>query len=606
MKNQDILQSLKRTVPRPVQYEKQVRQEIIRGNEAGSQYVLLACNNAGLQLKEWLQGNKRQLDKLYQQYGAVLFRGFAIGNEGDFQDICQLYATRLLDYAEPSTPRTKVGDKVYTSTEYPKERSIPFHNEHSYTNTWPGKIWFYCKENAASGGETPIADSALVYRLMPVQIREKFESAGVRYVRTFHKEIDLSWQKVFGTDDREAVKQYCEKRGMTFHWKNDNDVLQTGYTAQAVATHPVTGQKVWFNQAHLFNLMNLDEDTRSSLVSLLGEENVPRNSFLGDGTALTMEDFNTIMAVYESAQIIFPWESGDVLLLDNMRFAHSRRPFTGNRKVLVAMSDPIEGTVNAVGNARRNTAAFFSRKERPQTTEWLRYRLAALYRILAMEKLDEGISGHISMKVPGKDDAFWVNPFGLFFEEVTPHNLITVDGKGNVLEGDYPVNVAGFCIHAALHQGRPDTHCIVHTHSPNATLYASLGQRIQAVNQTSCMFFEDHALYDEYNGPVLSLEEGQKLVEAAGGNHTLLLRNHGTLTMAAELETAAILMIAAEQSCTANLLAMQAGNVKPVDPEVARLTRQWIANPLGLQIEFDAYMRKAERFYPDLIQYKPL
>jgi ribulose-5-phosphate 4-epimerase/fuculose-1-phosphate aldolase len=303
---------------------------------------------------------------------------------------------------------------------------------------------------------------------------------------------------------------------------------------------------------------------------------------------------------------MFPWESGDVLLLDNMRFAHSRKPFTGSRKVLVAMSDPIDGTANVVGNTRRNTAAFFSKKERPQTIPWLRYRLAALYRILAMEKLDEGISGHISMKVPGREDAFWVNPFGLFFEEVTPDNLITVDGKGNVLEGDYPVNVAGFCIHAALHQGRPDTHCIVHTHSPNATLYASLGRQIQPVNQTSCMFFEDHALYDEYNGPVLSLSEGQQLVAAAGSNHTLLLRNHGTLTMAAELETAAILMIAAEQACAANLMAMRTGNIRLVDPEVARLTRQWIANPLGLQIEFDAYMRKAERFYPDLIQYKPL
>ncbi|PSL24058.1 class II aldolase/adducin family protein [Chitinophaga ginsengisoli] len=605
MKNQDILQSLKRTVPRPVQRERTVRQEIVRGNEHGTPYVLLNAFNTGLQLREWVQGNKAQLDKLYREYGAILFRGFAIGDEDDFQQICQLYATRMLDYAEPSTPRTKVGDKVYTSTEYPKERAIPFHNEHSYTSTWPGKIWFYCQESAASGGETPIADSSLVYRLIPAAIREKFERSGVRYVRTFHKEIDLSWQKVFGTDSREEVGQYCEKRGMSFQWK-DSDVLQTSYTAQAIAIHPVTGEKVWFNQAHLFNLMNLDEDTRTSLVSLLGEENVPRNSFLGDGTALTRKDFDTVMTAYEEAGIIFPWESGDVLLLDNMRFAHSRKPFTGSRKVLVAMSDPVNGTANVVGNTRRNTAAFFGKKERPQTIPWLRYRLAALYRILAMEKLDEGISGHISMKVPGREDAFWVNPFGLFFEEVTPDNLITVDGKGNVLEGDYPVNVAGFCIHAALHQGRPDTHCIVHTHSPNATLYASLGRPIQPVNQTCCMFFEDHALYDEYNGPVLSLSEGQQLVAAAGSNHTLLLRNHGTLTMAAELETAAILMITAEQACAANLMAMRTGNVKLVDPAVARLTRQWIANPLGLQIEFDAYMRKAERFYPDLIQYKPL
>ncbi|SDF55813.1 class II aldolase/adducin family protein [Chitinophaga filiformis] len=605
MKNQDILQSLKRTVPRPVQQDKPVRPEIVRGNEHGTPYVLLNAGNGDLQLKEWLQGNRAQVDKLYKEYGAILFRGFVIGDEDDFQQICQLYATRMLDYAEPSTPRTKVGDKVYTSTEYPKERSIPFHNEHSYTSTWPGKIWFYCKESAATGGETPIADSALVYRLIPAAVRKRFERSGVRYVRTFHKDIDLSWQKVFGTDSREEVKQYCEQRGMSFQWK-DNDVLQTSYTAQAIAVHPVTREKVWFNQAHLFNLMNLDEETRSSLVSLLGEENVPRNSFLGDGTAITRNDFNAVMTAYDEAGIVFPWESGDVLLLDNMRFAHSRKPFTGNRKVLVAMSDPIDGTASVVGNTRRNTAAFFSKKERPQTIPWLRYRLAALYRILAMEKLDEGISGHISMKVPGRDDAFWVNPFGLFFEEVTPDNLITVDGKGDVLEGDHPVNVAGFCIHAALHQGRPDTHCIVHTHSPNATLYASLAKQIQPVNQTSCMFFEDHALYDEYNGPVLSLSEGQQLVTAAGGNHTLLLRNHGTLTMAAELETAAILMIAAEQACEANLMAMHTGNVKLVDPDVARLTRQWIANPLGLQIEFDAYMRKAERFYPDLIQYKPL
>jgi ribulose-5-phosphate 4-epimerase/fuculose-1-phosphate aldolase/alpha-ketoglutarate-dependent taurine dioxygenase len=602
--NQNILQSLKNTVARPVEQVVKTMEQIIRGNEEGTQYVRLS-NEGGTSLKEWVKASKPTLDKLYQQYGAILFRGFTIKDEAEFQEICQLYATKLLDYSEPSTPRTKVSDKVYTSTEYPKERSIPFHNEHSYTNTWPGKIWFYCRESADTGGETPIADSALVYRLMPADIRNKFEQSGVKYVRTFHNEIDLSWEKVFGTSDKEEVKKYCEHKGINFTWKENNS-LQTSYTAQGIALHPVTREKVWFNQAHLFSLMNLDKETRSSLISLLGEENVPRNSFLGDGTDLTREDFDAITVAYDKAKIVFPWEDGDVLLLDNMRFAHSRKPFTGNRRVLVAMSDPIENTGNAVGNARRNTSSFFTKKERPQTIPWLRYRLAALYRVLAMEKLDEGISGHISLKVPGREDAFWVNPFGLFFEEVTPDNLITVDSKGNVLEGDYPVNVAGFCIHAALHKGRPDTHCIVHTHSPQATVYASLSQPIQPVNQTSCMFFEDHALYDEYNGPVLSLSEGQKLVAATGNNHTLLLRNHGVLTMAAELETAAILMISAEQACAMNLASMNAGHVKLVEPEVARLTRQWIANPLGMQIEFDAYMRKAERFYPDLLKYKPL
>ncbi|OMP79228.1 class II aldolase/adducin family protein [[Flexibacter] sp. ATCC 35208] len=610
MKKEDVLQSLKRAVPKPVIAGKTVEQEIMQGGTEHTKYAVLSCNDNNTTLKDWLIANKPQVDKLYTTYGAVLFRGFKVGNEDDFQQVCQSFAGKLLDYTEPSTPRTKVNDKVYTSTEYPKERHIPLHNEHSYTDTWPGKIWFYSREAAVSGGETPIADAALVYRLMPVALRDKFEQLGVSYVRTFHKDIDLPWQKVFGTDSREEVEMLCKKKGMTFSWK-ENDVLQTSYTVQGVAVHPLSGEKVWFNQAHLFNIMSLDEVTRTSLIELLGAANVPRNSFLGDGSVLSKEDLDAIAAAYAKASIIFPWQNNDVLLLDNMRFAHGRRPFTGNRKVLVAMSDPISlkpevTPAGAITNARRNTSAFFGRKARPQTEEWLRYRLAGLYRILAMEGLDEGISGHISLKVPGQEDLFWVNPFGLFFEEVTPDNLITVDGKGNVVAGDYPVNVAGFCIHAALHKGRPDIHCIVHTHSPHGIVYTSLGLPIAPINQTSCMFFEDHALYDEYNGPVLSDNEAQQLLHATGDNHTLLLRNHGTLTMGTELESAAILMISAEQAYTTNLMAMQSGTPLPIAPDVARLTRQWIANPMSMQIEFDAYLRKAERFYPDLIQYKPL
>jgi ribulose-5-phosphate 4-epimerase/fuculose-1-phosphate aldolase/alpha-ketoglutarate-dependent taurine dioxygenase len=613
MKKEDILQSLKRAVPKPVVQEKSVKQEIMQGGTENTKYIMLSCKDSTIRLKDWLTDNKLQLDKLYHTYGAILFRGFTVGNEGDFQEVCQSFAGKLLDYTEPSTPRTKVNDKVYTSTEYPKERHIPLHNEHSYTDTWPGKIWFYSREAAVSGGETPIANSSLVYQLIPAALRDKFEQLGVRYVRTYHKDIDLPWQKVFGTDSREKVEAHCKKKGIAFKWK-DNDVLQTSYTAQGVVKHPLSGEKVWFNQAYLFNLMNLDEVTRTSLIELLGEENVPRNSFLGDGSVLSKADLESIATAYDKASIVFPWQDNDVLLLDNMRFAHGRRPFTGSRKVLVAMSDPIDGStfnvarkpVNAVANARRNTSAFFGKQARPQTEAWLRYRLAGLYRILAMEKLDEGLSGHISLKVPGQEDLFWVNPFGLFFEEVTPENLITVDGKGNVVAGDYPVNVAGFCIHAALHKGRPDIHCIVHTHSPYGIVYTSLGLPIEPINQTSCMFFEDHALYNEYNGPVLSAEEAQQLLYAAGENHTLLLRNHGTLTMGAELESAAILMLSAEHAYATNLMAIQSGTPLPIAPDIARLTRQWIANPMGMQIEFDAWLRKAERFYPDLIQYKPL
>jgi ribulose-5-phosphate 4-epimerase/fuculose-1-phosphate aldolase/alpha-ketoglutarate-dependent taurine dioxygenase len=607
-----LLQSLKNTIPKAVKIDSTINEQIIEGNSLGTKYVQITSQDATIDLVIWAREHDKYLNELYQKYGAVLFRGFLVTDDSAFQALCQSFTNQLLDYTEPSTPRTKVNDKVYTSTEYPKDQFIPMHNEHSYTKNWPQKIWFYCKTAADLGGETPIADSALVYNLLPVAIQEKFEDAGITYVRNFHKGIDLSWQLVFGSDDKLEVEEHCRKNAIEFKWFPE-DSLQTRSTAQAVVKHPLTDEKIWFNQAHLFNLKNQDSAIQEYMNETFGDR-VPRNSYCGDGSPITQEDFDIISSVFEKAKIVFKWESGDVLWLDNMRFAHGRHPFEGDRKVLVAMSDSYaykfeskvsEAAKAAIASARKQTSSYFLRSERPQTKSWLRYRLAGLYRILAMEKLDEGISGHISFKVPGEQELFWVNPFGLFFEEVTPDNLIMVDMAGNVVEGNYPVNVAGFCIHAAIHAARPDVHCIVHTHSPMGTVFTSLGLPIKPIDQTSCMFFEKHTVYNEYNGPVLSDEEGKNLVNHLGDSHTLLLRNHGTLTLGEELETAAMLMIAAEHSFQVNIQAHAIGKPFHVDPEVARATEQWIANPLGMRIEFDAYLRKAERLYPDLLKYRP-
>lgn len=607
-----LLQSLKSTVPKPVIRAGMVKEEEVQGNGLGTKYMVITAQDNAIDLVEWSSQEAKRLNDYYQKYGAVLFRGFSLKNEQAFQSFCQSFATEMLDYTEPSTPRTKVEGKVYTSTEYPKDRSIPQHNEHSYTSTFPQKIWFYCATAATTGGETPIADAGLVYDLLPAGLRSRYAEKGILYKRNYHKNLDLPWQHVFGTDDRTTVEEHCKKSGIAYKWKED-DALQTQYVAQTVTRHPVTNQLLWFNQAHLFNLRSLPETVQEYFKETFGEDNVPRNSYLGDETPITETDYNAITDAYEKAKVTFGWEAGDVLWLDNMRFTHGRNPFDGDRKVLVAMADPYTVAAHKNGHSngtdassvRQQTSAYFIKKERPQTEAWLKYRLAGLYRILAMEKLDEGISGHISLKVPGENELFWVNPFGYFFEEVTPDNLIMVDLQGKIVSGNHPINVAGFFIHAALHAARPEINCIVHTHSPLGTVFTSLGLSIEAIDQTSCMFYEKHALYNGYNGPVLDEEEGDNLVNAAKDKHTLLLRNHGTITMGAELETAAMLMISAEHAYHVNLNARAIGNPIPVAPEIARTTQQWIANPIGMQIEFDAYLRKAERYYPDLKNFRP-
>ena len=268
-------------------------------------------------------------------------------------------------------------------------------------------------------------------------------------------------------------------------------------------------------------------------------------------------------------------------------------------------SDETNSGKKAIDQAKLHTAQILAEKNANRSNEMLKYLLAVTYRILAMEGLDEGISGHISLRVPNEPDAFWVNPFGMLFEEVTPENIIKVNEDGKVLEGNHPINVAGFCIHAAIHKARKDVDAVVHTHSPLGVVFSATGKKIEAIDQNSCMFFEDHGIYEEYNGPVTEQEDALKMIKALGDNHTLVLKNHGTITVASEIETAAMLMLAAERAYHVNLKAANQQNIINVKAAVAHKTKSWIANPIGLGIEFEAYMRKAESTFPDLLNYKP-
>lgn len=271
--------------------------------------------------------------------GGFLFRGFTIKHAEDFNDFSRSFGHELLSYDYASTPRSEVSRGVYTSTEYPAHQVIPLHNEQAYTLNWPLKIWFHCITASEQGGETPIADSRKVYQKISSEVRKRFNQYGLLYVRNYGNGLDLPWQKAFGTDDKAQVEKFCHQNQIEFTWKEDGE-LHTRQICQAVAKHPVTDEMIWFNQAHLFHISNLDANIRETLISIVGEENLPRNVYYGDGSPIEDETLNHIRQVLQECQIIFPWQDGDIMMLDNMLTAHGRSTFSGNRKIIVAMAEP--------------------------------------------------------------------------------------------------------------------------------------------------------------------------------------------------------------------------------------------------------------------------
>lgn len=300
--------------------------------------LLVIEREAGLNVFEWVQENKNILEEYIIKYDGVLLRNFGIYSVSEFNKVVQIISPNLLDYVYRSTPRTRLGGKIYTATEYPADRTIPLHNENSYTKSWPNKIFFFSVIVAAEGGETPIASSRNVYKRIDNSIKEKFERGEITYVRNYTPGVDLSWQDVFQTEQREEVNSFCKEHDIQVQWHSSGPELTTKQVCQASIKHPTTGELVWFNQAHLFHISALDENDRISLIRELGENNLPRNTFYGNGSPIELEALEHIRKVYNEEKIKFKWQKGDIMILDNILTAHAREPFKGKRKVAVAMA----------------------------------------------------------------------------------------------------------------------------------------------------------------------------------------------------------------------------------------------------------------------------
>lgn len=289
----------------------------------------------------WYAANLAAMGDKRIQHGALLFRGTGLSSAEDFQRFIAALPLEPLDYVSGNSPRIKLKANVYTSTEHPADRTIPIHNELSYSHIWPSQVFFLCVTPSVSGGETPLADSAEILRRIPREIAEEFERKQIRYVRNLHAGIGMgpSWQETFETSDRQAVAEFLSRGGIEFGWKDDG-ALWMSQTRPAVIEHPVLGEKVWFNQVDEFHpSVNGPEIYEALLAMHDGQvEDFALFAMFGDGSLIPLEYLDAVRKAVADSTVTFRWRAGDLLILDNCRIAHGRNPFTGPRKVLVAMS----------------------------------------------------------------------------------------------------------------------------------------------------------------------------------------------------------------------------------------------------------------------------
>lgn len=218
---------------------------------------------------------------------------------------------------------------------------------------------------------------------------------------------------------------------------------------------------------------------------------------------------------------------------------------------------------------------------------YLKKKLSGAFRIFGRFGFSEGVAGHITVRDPEMKDHFWVNPFGVSFNQMRPELLLLVNHQGEVVKGDLPVNRAAFAIHSQIHTARPDVVAAAHTHSVYGKAFSTLGQKLAPITQDVCAFYEDHALFNDYTGIVSELEEGKRIAESLGDCKAAILQNHGLITVGHSIDEAAWWFITMERSCQAQLLAMQTGlPLIEIGHEVAMKTRAELGFPIAGYFQF--------------------
>jgi len=312
-------------------------------------------------LLDWITDTTQWREDQLHRYGAILLRGFrAVRSAQDFEAVAQRMAAELLDYAGGTTPRSAVSGKIVTSTDAPPHVVIGLHQEMSYLapsrdypDPTPDKVMFFCQTPPGAGGQTPLADMRAVYKKLPGELIDRFEKkGGLVFTRklptTKRYGFEVTWTTAFGTSDRGEMERIARERGWTMQWTHDGGLLVTHPPSPVVKTHRVTGEYIWFNQAHLLHKSvapwkspwlgpAVGQRLRAKLLQPFIQNRFYYHTTHADGSEITHSDIECIREVVASETIHFDWRASDILLVDNKLVAHGRRPFTPPRKIFAAL-----------------------------------------------------------------------------------------------------------------------------------------------------------------------------------------------------------------------------------------------------------------------------
>ncbi|MFF3907908.1 TauD/TfdA family dioxygenase [Streptomyces sp. NPDC001848] len=288
----------------------------------------------------WAAEHRSLLRNLVTEHGAVMVRGLGLHDVSGAASVFTRVATGLMDEKEAFAARRSYGRGVYSSSKWPPNQPMCMHHELSYALRFPGMMQFACLRAPTGGGATALADSPTVLDALPDDLVRRFEHEGWQLVRNYHDDIGAPWTEAFGTDDRTAVEDYCRTAAIEFAWQPDGG-LRTRQRRSAVIHHPLTGRRCWFNQIAFLSEWTLDPEIREYLVDLHGAEGLPFTTRYGNGGAVSQDTVDLINEVYRAHTVREPWQHGDLLLVDNLRTAHSREPYEGPRDVLVAPADAV-------------------------------------------------------------------------------------------------------------------------------------------------------------------------------------------------------------------------------------------------------------------------
>ena len=256
------------------------------------------------------------------------------------------------------------------------------------------------------------------------------------------------------------------------------------------------------------------------------------------------------------------------------------------------MGETMQRTLNITSPPTFNSAS--------EERLYRKQRLAGAFRLFAKFGYDEGVAGHITARDPEKEDHFWVNPFGMHFGQIRVSDLVLVDHRGDVVDGDYPVNKAAFAIHSQVHSARPDVVAAAHAHSIHGKAWSSLGRPLDPITQDACAFYDDHTVFQEFTGIVYETSEGERLAQSLGPCKAVILRNHGLLTVGQTVEEAVWWFITMDRSCRVQLLAEAAGKPIVIEPEYAALTRSQLGTPIAGWFQFQPLWKMIAKEQPDL------